>query len=81
MKVLYPVLLAVPLAIGIPTAVSGAALRQADLAREVGALALPGGTWRAIPWRTCLQAARREAHQRGRPLLVWALGGDPSGRC
>lgn len=57
---------------------------QADyeaLRAEVESLRATEDTWRTIQWRTCLLEAYAEARERERPLLIWALGGDPSGRC
>lgn len=54
---------------------------MAKLFAQVDALRTTSDTWRRIPWRTCLLSAAREAREKGRPMLVWALGGDPSGRC
>jgi hypothetical protein len=35
--------------------------------------------WTAIPWRTSLWEARREAAARGKPLLLWEMDGHPLG--
>lgn len=37
--------------------------------------------WRRIAWRRCLLSAGRESRRTNRPIFVWALGGDPTGRC
>ena len=36
-------------------------------------------TWRTIPWRVDLLAARAEAARSGRPLMIWAMNGHPLG--
>lgn len=37
--------------------------------------------WRTIPWRWCLLDASREAAREGKPLFIYAIAGDPVGRC
>lgn len=81
MKKLLEFLCSFTVAFSIASASTGAGAQESALASEVASLRTTRDVWRRIPWRTCLQEARAEAHQRGRPLLVWALGGDPSGRC
>jgi hypothetical protein len=38
-----------------------------------------GERWTAIPWQTDLEAARRQAAQDGKPLLMWIMDGHPLG--
>lgn len=38
-------------------------------------------TWSLVPWKTCLIEAYAQARKERKPLLIWALGGDPEGRC
>ena len=33
----------------------------------------------AVPWRTNLMAARREAQAAGRPIFLWMMVGNPQG--
>jgi len=33
--------------------------------------------WRAIPWRSELWPAVKEADREARPLLIWAMNGHP----
>jgi hypothetical protein len=35
--------------------------------------------WREIPWETDLWEARRRAAGEGKPLLMWAMNGNPLG--
>lgn len=35
--------------------------------------------WQAIPWRTSLTEALREATERRLPILLWAMDGHPFG--
>lgn len=35
--------------------------------------------WRAIPWRTHLGDAIREADDAQRPVLMWVMNGHPAG--
>jgi hypothetical protein len=35
--------------------------------------------WLAIPWRTDLWQARREAAATGKPILLWEMDGHPLG--
>jgi hypothetical protein len=35
--------------------------------------------WAAVPWRTSLWEARREAAARGKPILLWEMDGHPLG--
>lgn len=35
--------------------------------------------WEAIPWRTSLSDAAREAARLDRPLLLWTMNGHPCG--
>jgi hypothetical protein len=35
--------------------------------------------WLAIPWRTDLWQARREAAVAGKPILLWEMDGHPLG--
>jgi hypothetical protein len=35
--------------------------------------------WREIPWETDLWEARRRAAAEGKPLLMWAMNGNPLG--
>ena len=49
--------------------------------RELHAALAPDATetWRTIPWRTDLGAARAEAARLGKPLFLWAMNGHPLG--
>lgn len=58
-----------------------AAMTVTTFERAVSELRTTDDTWRRIAWRTCLSGAAREAREQGRPILLWALGGDPAGRC
>lgn len=51
-----------------------------DLQERIDALKIDA-PWSKIPWKTCLVDAFAEARRDGKPVLVWALGGDPEGRC
>jgi hypothetical protein len=55
--------------------------RLSTLKQQVEALRGGKHQWRHVPWRRCLVAACREAQEQRKPLLIWALGGDPTGRC
>jgi hypothetical protein len=33
----------------------------------------------AVPWRTNLMAARREAQESGKPIFLWIMVGNPQG--
>ncbi len=35
--------------------------------------------WLEIPWRTNLMEARAEAQEKGRPLFLWVMEGNPLG--
>ncbi len=35
--------------------------------------------WAAIPWRTSLWEARREAARAGKPIVLWEMDGHPLG--
>jgi len=35
--------------------------------------------WTAIQWRADLWAARREAAEKGKPILLWEMDGHPLG--
>ena len=35
--------------------------------------------WAKIAWRTDLWAARREAAEKGKPILLWEMDGHPLG--
>lgn len=35
--------------------------------------------WREIPWRTSFGQAVSEAHERDKPILLWAMNGHPLG--
>ncbi len=57
------------------------ALAEPDLDAKVASV-LPTGAeerWRSIPWRTNLFAARLEAQQAAKPLLVWVMDGHVLG--
>jgi hypothetical protein len=56
---------------------------QKELFRRVEALrpAPEFLRWRQIPWMTDLVAAQRTAKEEKRPLLIWASGDEPFGRC
>ncbi|MCI0586003.1 MAG: hypothetical protein L0323_04075 [Planctomycetes bacterium] len=36
-------------------------------------------SWEAIPWRPTFWGAVREAQERERPILLWAMNGHPLG--
>jgi len=68
------------LAVGLVTLVTGTDLGEARFL-ELHAEIAPDEeeTWRTIPWRTDLGAARVEAARLGRPLFLWAMNGHPLG--
>lgn len=35
--------------------------------------------WLQIPWRTNIMEARQEAQQKGKPLFLWVMNGNPLG--
>jgi hypothetical protein len=35
--------------------------------------------WAGIPWRTDLWEARKEAAEKGKPILLWEMDGHPLG--
>lgn len=37
--------------------------------------------WAEIPWTYDLVKARKKAAEEGKPLCVWRMAGDPTGRC
>lgn len=48
----------------------------------LSALILPTddeNAWLAIPWRTSLWEARRQAAAAGKPILLWEMDGNPLG--
>ncbi len=49
--------------------------------RRVAALKAGAGQWRDVNWKTCLRDGFLQARKEKRPVLIWALGGDPTGRC
>ncbi|MBL4848264.1 MAG: hypothetical protein JKY65_22325 [Planctomycetes bacterium] len=59
---------------------SVASAQVANLEREVQKLR-NAAAWSQIPWRRCLLKASREALAKNKPLFVYAIAGDPTGRC
>ena len=37
--------------------------------------------WSKVPFETCLVRTYERARKEGKPVLIWALAGDPEGRC
>jgi hypothetical protein len=52
---------------------------QFETVRDRILLAGESDVWRRIPWRTDLASAIADAAAENRPLLVWAMNGDPLG--
>lgn len=61
-----------------PTPDWDAELRSAH--KEVSALAQTD-VWGDIPWRWCLLEASQEGRAQNKPLFMYAIAGDPVGRC
>ncbi len=51
-----------------------------DVQADVEKLSI-GTAWSRIPWKTCVVEAYDQARKENKPVLIWALGGDPEGRC
>ena len=50
------------------------------LRKEAESLAIKT-PWSKVEWKTCLLEACAEGARQKKPVLLWALGGDPEGRC
>lgn len=75
---------ALPAALLISSA--GATAQAVESLDEAAFVALHAATipddpepWEAIPWRTDLTIAQREAAASGRPLFLWTMNGHPLG--
>ncbi|HJT78481.1 MAG TPA: hypothetical protein VJ739_14855 [Gemmataceae bacterium] len=67
--------------LAVPAAVAAPPLADANLGR-LEALIRPEAAeqkWEQIPWRASLWAARREAAEHGKPILLWEMDGHPLG--
>ena len=53
---------------------------RTELRKQIEELSIDQ-TWSRVPWKTCPIEAFAESRKTGKPVLVWALGGDPEGRC
>ena len=78
------------LAVAFAFAVLGASCAPAPTAEPADplpfdalhALIRPGDgedPWATIPWRAGLWEARREAAEKGKPILLWEMDGHPLG--
>ena len=47
---------------------------------DIGTLAIQT-PWSKVQWKSCLLDACEQARKEHKPVLIWALGGDPEGRC
>ncbi len=55
------------------------AVEQFDKLRTVIKPANNEDKWAAIPWQTSLWEARKLAAEKGKPLLLWEMDGNPLG--
>jgi len=76
--------------VGEPVSPEKAAVRSAKkekspeaLRAEIQALRPAKHVFREIAWKSCLLEALKEAREKNKPVLLWALGGQPgdNGRC
>lgn len=67
--------------LALPAFAGGIVCSGADL-KKVKAEVLPTmeeSAWLAIPWRTDLWEARKEAARTGKPIYLWEMDGHPLG--
>lgn len=53
---------------------------RTEIMAGINALAIQT-PWSKVPWKTCLIDAYAQARTEHKPVLIWALGGYPEGRC
>ena len=71
----------VVIAIVLGAASAASADELQALTREAESLKGGAEVWTHLPWRECLLDASRESRETGKPLFIYAIAGDPTGRC
>jgi len=79
MKLTVPVCIVAGLAVAPVRAARPMTAEQFDKAQALIKPTRGEDKWAAIPWRTNLWEARRQAAAQGKPLLLWEMDGHPLG--